>query len=158
MKKSTRKAVFNTIPHATKNDNEYRCNHRKHFIQQPRLKTTNMQDESYSTQLQKREEMSKNIATLIETLCSKAQALKKKEYTKDVIHNTNPKRHRGRTRHSAPTIGNTLFKRRDSQARKNNKAQPDRHREQFLRGCLLILPTSLVIIFPFVWRFKRFRI
>ena len=104
----------------------------------------------------KHEEMSKNIATLIETLCSKAQALKKKEYTKDVIHNTNPKRHRGRTRHSAPTIGNTLFKRRDSQARKNNKAQPDRHREQFLRGCLLILPTSLVIIFPFVWRFNRY--
>ena len=81
---------------------------------------------------------------------------KREEYTEEVIHNTIPKRHRGRTRHSAPIIGNILFKRRDSQARKNNKAQPDRHREQFLRGCLLILPTSLVIIFPFVWRFNRY--
>ena len=157
MRKYTRQAIFNTSPQATNNDKEYRYNHRKHFIQQPRLETTNMQDESYSTQLKKTRGMSKDIATIIGNTVFKCPGTPGgEEHTEEVKRNTIPKRHRGRTRHSAPITGNILFKRRDSQARKNNKAQPDRHREQFIRGCLLIISTLLVIFFPFLWRFNRY--
>ena len=81
MRKYTRQAIFNTSPQATNNDKEDRYNHRKHFIQQPRLETTNMQDESYSTQLKKTRGMSRNSATIIGNTVFKGPSSQKEKNT-----------------------------------------------------------------------------
>ena len=105
MRKYTRQAIFNTSPQATNNDKEDRYNHRKHFIQQPRLETTNMQDESYSTQLKKTRGMSKDIATIIGNTVFKGPGTSGGEDTHKKSNETQSQMHRGRTRHSTPTFG-----------------------------------------------------
>lgn len=64
--------------------------------------------------------------------------LSRKKDTQRKSCSTQSKKQWGRTRRSVPILGITLFNGRNNQARKNNKAQPDRRREQFLRGWLLI--------------------